>query len=130
MNPLRRKSLFHRILHWLKRLIRRLTRPFHRPRPLHPSATSAPSQNIRGDRNQTIAHMTGGTAIANVEQLIQNFHLPPQEILSLENFWMNWFQETDPPISPALVIGGREEARKDILGYLALQMHSPSRATL
>lgn len=85
------------------------------------------SQSVSGDRNQTIAQMLGGTAIANVDQLIQNFHLPPQEILSLERFWENWSQETDPPFSPNLVIGGRDQKRDCLLSWLR---GSPSPFTL
>lgn len=75
-------------------------------------------QSGTGDRNQIIAKISGGTAIANVDKLIQHFHLSPQEVLSLENFWHNCSQETDPPFSPSLVIGGREQIRDRIISWL------------
>ena len=81
-------------------------------------------QTIHGNSNQTIGKMLGGTAI---NKLIQNFHLPPQEILSLETFWANWSQETKPPLSSNLVIGGREQARDIVLSWLH---GSPSSLTL
>jgi len=55
--------------------------------------------------------MSGGMAIANVNKRIQHFHLSPHEILPLRSFWENWSQETDPSLSPSLVIGGRDQAR-------------------
>jgi hypothetical protein len=79
-----------------------------------------------------IAQMSTGTAIAN---LIQHFHLSPQAILALESFWENWSQETDPPFSPSLVIGGREQERDRIISWLrgnpsllSLQAESPEEA--
>ena len=81
----------------------------------------------------------GGTAnIGNnsiIEHLVQIFHLAPQEILSLESFWENWSQDTEPPLSPSLVVGGREEARDRLLSWLrgnpsplTLQGDSPEEA--
>ena len=88
-----------------------------------------------GDRNQVIGTMTGGIAIANLDQLIQHFHLSPQEITALETFWADWSQETVPPLSPNLVIGGREEGKKQIQDWLSgnsdaftLQADSPDEA--
>lgn len=78
-----------------------------------------------------IAQMSGGTAIANVE----NLHSSPQEILPLKSFWKNWSQETEPPLSPSLVIGGREKERDRIVSWLrgnpsplSLQADSPEEA--
>jgi hypothetical protein len=61
--------------------------------------------------------------------------LPPQEVLSLERFWADWSQETNPPISTSLVIGGRKAAQKQIQDWLSgspdaitLQADSPDEA--
>jgi len=78
-------------------------------------------RNVDGNRNQVIGD-NQGVAIANVgqyvERLIQNFHLPSEESLALESFWENWSQETDPPFSPKLVIGGRTQGKESILNWL------------
>jgi len=58
------------------------------------------------------------TAIANVNKRIQHFHLSPQENYSFQSFWENWSQETDPPFSPSLVIGGREKERDRLTSWL------------
>jgi hypothetical protein len=104
---------------WLKRIIQWLVRRFRR----FANNTSRISQRVWGDRNQTIAQMSGGTAIANVE----NFYLSPQDVLSLQSFWETWSQETNPPFSLSLVIGGREESRDRVLSWLR---GSPSPFTL
>jgi hypothetical protein len=76
------------------------------------------SQSADGIGNQLIAQMTGGTAIAKVEQLIQNFHVSPQNIRTLERFWQDWSQDTKPPFSPDLVISGREVERALMINWL------------
>jgi hypothetical protein len=76
------------------------------------------SQSADGIGNQLIAQMTGGTAIAKVEQLIQNFHVLPQNIRTLERFWQDWSQDTKPPFSPDLVISGREAERNRVTDWL------------
>ncbi len=93
------------------------------------------NQFIFGNRNQTIGQMSGGTAIANVENLIQNFNLQPQEVLALELFWKNWSEDTKPALTPSLVIGGRYKERDRILEWLkgvpsplTLQGDSPEEA--
>jgi len=131
MNWLTRQ--FNRLLRWLRRRFDRKRRASS-PLPV-PTDQAYIQQNSQGDRNQTIAQMSGGTAIANVENLIQNFHLSPQEVLALESFWQNWSQDTNPPLSPSLVIGGREKARDRIVSWLqgnpsplSLQADSPEEA--
>jgi hypothetical protein len=100
--------------------------------------TESIQQVFIGNRNQGIAE-NYGTAIGNIEQYveqrIQIFHLPSQEINTLESFWENWSLETNPPLSPNLVIGGRDEARDNVLSWLrsdpsplALQSDSPEEA--
>ena len=91
-------------------------------------------QSIFGDRNQTIGSMFSGTAIANVEKLIQ-FNLQPQEVLALELFWKNWSNDTKPALTSSLVIGGRYKERDRILEWLkgvpsplTLQGDSPEEA--
>ena len=120
----RYKAWSKRVMQWLLRQLHRL---FAKPDRIF--------QSISGDRNQAIAQMSGGTAIASVEQLIQHFHLSPKEILSLKHFWENWSQETDPPFSPSLVIGGRDQKRENIFSWLrgspssfSLQGDSPEEA--
>lgn len=92
-------------------------------------------QSVSGDRNQTIGSMSGGIAIANVEKLIQNCNLPPQEVLALQDFWKNWSNDTKPALTPSLVIGGRYQERDRILEWLkgvpnslTLQGDSPEEA--
>jgi len=117
---------------WLQRLMKWLFRQLH----WIANKSGSIFQTINGNRNQTIGVMRGNSiAIANVERLIQNFHLPHQEILSLESFWENWSQETEPPLSPNLVIGGREQERDRVLSWLhgsprslTLQGDSPAEA--
>jgi hypothetical protein len=106
----------NRLLHWLRRLFDRHRRA-RLPQPTLTAQTII-QQTVKGDRNQSIAQMLGGMAIANVENLIQNFHLSPQEVLALESFWQNWSQDTNPPLSPNLVIGGREKERDRIISWL------------
>lgn len=108
---------------WLQRLMQWLLGQFHRIA----SKSGSIFQTVNGNRNQTIGIMRDSIAIANVERFIQNSHLPPQEILSLENFWKNWSQETKPPLNPNLVIGGREQERNRVLSWLH---GSPSSLTL
>ncbi|OUC14738.1 MAG: hypothetical protein B0A82_10425 [Alkalinema sp. CACIAM 70d] len=93
------------------------------------------TQSITGNQNQIIAQMSGGTTIANVKNLIQYFHLSPLETLSLESFWRNWSQDTEPSLSKDLVIGGREQERDRIISWLrgspsalSLQADSPEEA--
>jgi hypothetical protein len=99
---------FNCLLSWLQRLFK----PKRRLHPSVPSSQNHIQQTGQGDRNQIIAQMSGGTAIANLEQ---HFHLSPQEILSLDSFWQNWSRDTDPPLSPNLVIGGREQEHDRII---------------
>jgi len=80
-------------------------------------------QSVSGNRNQIIGQMFGGTVISNVEKLT----LSPQEVLSLDHFWQNWSQDTNPAFSPSLVIGGREGMQDRILSWLR---GSPSPFTL
>lgn len=93
------------------------------------------TQSVTGDQNQVIGQVIGGEIIAKVENLIQNFHLSPQAIFSLDNFWQNWSQDTNPPLSPILVIGGREQEHDRIISWLrgspsalSLQADSPGEA--
>jgi hypothetical protein len=76
------------------------------------------SQSADGIGHQLIAQMSGGTAIAIVNQLIQNFHVSPQNLRTLESFWKNWSQDTKQPFSPELVIGGREADRERVTNWL------------
>lgn len=93
------------------------------------------TQSVSGSQNQVIGQVLGGTVIANVKNLIQHFHLSPQEILLLGSFWQNWSQDTNPPLSPSLMIGGREQERDRIISWLrgspsplSLQADSPEEA--
>ena len=52
--------------------------------------------------------------------------LPPG-IISLSDFWSNWSQETRPAVSSDFVIGGREEAKKQLQDWLS---GSPNAFTL
>jgi len=72
MNWLTRQ--FNRLLRWLRRRFDR-SRRARSPHPI-PTAQAHIQQNSQGDRNQVIAEMSGGTAIANVETLIQNLQPP------------------------------------------------------
>lgn len=79
-----------------------------------------------------IAQISSGTATTNLEQ---HFHLSPQEIVSLESFWQNWSHDTNPPLSPNLVLGGREQERDRVISWLRgspsslpLQADSPEEA--
>lgn len=117
-----------RLLRWLRRLFK----PKRRLHPLIPSSQNHIQQTVHGDRNQIIAHMSAATAINN---LIQHFHLSPQDILTLESFWENWSQDTNPPLSPSLVVGGRKQERDRIISWLqgspsplSLQAESPEEA--
>jgi hypothetical protein len=139
MKPHHHKTRFHRFLLWLKQWLRRFTRLFHRSRsiPLRPTIpiSFSPPTSTQTDKvtsNQTINSMSGNAkaigAIAGdayIDSII--LQLPPQEILFLQNFWENWSQDTDPPFSPSLVIGGREESRDRVLSWLR---GSPSAFTL
>jgi hypothetical protein len=126
------------LLKQINRLLRWLQHLFKSRRQLHPPVPSKQNyiqQTGQGNRNQMIAQMSGGTAITNVENLIQYFHLSPQEVLALECFWENWSQDTNPPFSPSFVIGGREQERDRIVGWLRgspsplpLQADSPEEA--
>ncbi len=124
---------FNRLLRWLRCLFDR----HRKTRQLKPSlmAQLHIQQMSQGNSNQIIGQMFDGTAIANVENLIQNFHLSPQDVLALECFWENWSQDTNPPFSPSLVIGGREQERDRIISWLSgspsplpLQADSPEEA--
>ncbi len=42
----------------------------------------------------------------------------PQGALSLDRFWTEWTEATNPPIHQDLVIGGRDEARERVLAWL------------
>ena len=109
---------FNCLLRWLQSLFtwkRRMRLPLAT---FYTSAQTHIQQNSQGDRTQMIAKMSGGTAITNVENLIQHFHLSPEEILSLESFWQNWSQDTNPPLSSSLVIGGREQECDRSIGWL------------
>jgi hypothetical protein len=75
-------------------------------------------QSITGSGNLTIGVNSGGIAISKVDQLIQNFHVSPQNVRTLESFWKNWSQDTTPPFSPKLVIGGREAERERVKDWL------------
>lgn len=119
------QSCLKRFIQWLFRHFQRLA---NKPGRIF--------QGVLGNRNQVIGSMSGNaTAIANVKKLIQHFHLSPQEILPLQSFWENWSQETNPPFSLSLVIGGRNQARDSVLswlrgipGPLTLQGESPEEA--
>jgi hypothetical protein len=76
------------------------------------------SQSSQGDNNQLIGTMCGGIAIAKVEQLIQHFHISSEKIRTLDRFWEIWSQDTNPPFSPDLVIGGREKDRDRAIEWL------------
>lgn len=59
----------------------------------------------------------------------------PHSALSLDDFWIDWAGATKPPLSPNLVIGGREPARDRILTWfrgtpsvLTMQGDSPEEA--
>lgn len=54
----------------------------------------------------------------NIEFLIQNFQLPPQEIIVLDTFWENFSLETEPPLSPELIIGGRLDIQEKLFTWL------------
>ncbi len=75
------------------------------------------SQSSFGEGSQNIA-LNPGVAIAKVEQLIQHFHISPQKIRTLDRFWKSWSQDTKPPFSPDLVIGGREKNRDRAIDWL------------
>lgn len=120
----RKESWLKNIFQWF---IQKLRRFF--------SNSNSIFQSIFGDRNQTIGSMSGGTAIANIETLIQNFNLSPQEVLALQLFWKNWSEDTKPALTPSLVIGGRYEKQDRILEWLkgvpsslTLQGDSPEEA--
>jgi hypothetical protein len=109
---------------WAKRFLRWLFKHIHRLF----NKSNHVFQSISGNRNQAIGVMRDrSVAISNVENLIQQFHLSPQEILSLQSFWENWSQETEPPLTSNLVIGGRDQACTNILSWLR---GSPSLFTL
>jgi hypothetical protein len=76
------------------------------------------SQSSQGDNNQIIGTICGGIAIAKVEQLTQHFHISPQKVRTLDRFWKSWSQDTKPPFSPDLVIGGREKDRDRVISWL------------
>jgi hypothetical protein len=63
----------------------------------------------------------------NIEFLIQNFQLPPQEIIVLETFWENFSLETEPPLSPGLIIGGRFDVQEKLQRWL---IGDPSKITV
>jgi hypothetical protein len=75
------------------------------------------SQSSFGDGSQNIAQ-NSGLAIAKVEQVILRFHISPQKIRTLDRFWKSWSQDTKPPFSPDLVIGGREKDRDRVISWL------------
>jgi hypothetical protein len=111
------RSCLRQVLRLLSRQFQRIAKKF-----------SPIFQCVLGDRNQMIGSMSDNAfAIANVEKLIQHFHLSPQAILSLQRFWENWSRETNPPFSPSLVIGGRDKSRDRLLSWLR---GSPSPLTL
>ncbi|UCJ12529.1 MAG: hypothetical protein JWS08_01505 [Phormidium sp. PBR-2020] len=119
---------FRRLLCWLRRIFK----PKLWLHPRVPSSQNHIEQTVQGDSNQIIAHMSAATAINN---LIQHFHLSPQDILALESFWKNWSQDTKLHFSPSLVIGGREQERDRIISWLqgspeplSLQAESPEEA--
>ena len=120
----RKKSWLKDIFQWF---IQKLRRFVNKPNSI--------DQSVSGDRNQTIGLMSDGIAIANVEKLIQNFNLQPQEVLALELFWKNWSNDTKPALTSSLVIGGRYKERDRILEWLkgvpsplTLQGDSPEEA--
>ncbi|MBD2078312.1 hypothetical protein H6F86_31380 [Phormidium sp. FACHB-592] len=76
------------------------------------------AQSIAGNQNQVIGQVFSGTIISHVENLIQHFHLSPLDISPLTRFWEYWSQETEPSLSPNLVIGGREKERDRIISWL------------
>jgi hypothetical protein len=121
MKP-RRQSLLHHFLRWFKRLFRRITRLFHRPSPPFPPASLTPT--ITSDRSQVINSMSGNAKAINtvegdayIDSII--LQLPPQDIISLTDFWADWSQETVPSLSTNLILGGREEAKKQIQDWLS-----------
>ncbi|AFY92467.1 hypothetical protein [Chamaesiphon minutus] len=75
------------------------------------------SQSSFGDGSQNIAQ-NSGIAIAKVEQVILRFDISPQKIRTLDRFWKSWSQDTKPPFSPDLVIGGREKDRERVISWL------------
>ena len=98
-------------------------------------------QQLRSlSRNQVIGWMSGNAKAihtvgrdAYVDSVI--LQLSPQEILYLESFWKNWSQDTKPPLSPNLVVGGREQERERVISWLrgnpsslSLQADSPKEA--
>lgn len=92
-------------------------------------------QSVIGNHNQVVGQVFDGTVIAKVENLIQHFHLSPPDILLITSFWEYWSLETQPPLSPSLVIGGREQERDRIISWLcgspsplSLQADSPEEA--
>ncbi|WP_059002163.1 hypothetical protein [Leptolyngbya sp. NIES-2104] len=109
----RLKSWFVRRLYRLKRWLRKSGQQQKQPR-----TQTQIQQTTHGQHNQMIARMSGGIAIAHIDRLVQNFHAPPQETLTLEAFWANWSQETDPPFSSSLIIGGRERPRTQLIEWL------------
>jgi hypothetical protein len=75
------------------------------------------SQSSFGEGSQNIA-LNHGIAIAKVEQLTQHFHVSAKKVSTLDRFWEIWSQDTNPPFSPDLVIGGREKDRDRTIGWL------------
>jgi hypothetical protein len=75
------------------------------------------SQSSQGNNNQIIAQ-NSGIAIAKVEHLTQHLHISPQKIRTLDRVWEIWSQDTNPPFSPDLVIGGREKERERVISWL------------
>jgi hypothetical protein len=75
------------------------------------------SQSSFGDGSQNIA-LNHGVAIAKVEHLTQHLHISPKKVRTLDRFWEIWSKDTDPPLSPDLVIGGREKDRERAIEWL------------
>jgi hypothetical protein len=58
--------------------------------------------------------MAGGVHLWLSELLCKR----PQGVQTLEDFWTSWSRETHPPIESALVIGGRNQKRDELLEWL------------
>ena len=92
---------------------------------------STTSFNVKGTNHQVIDKMTGGFVANNVDQYVerieQHFHFESSEAVALARFWVNWSNETSPPLVPELVIGGRMQESQRLLSWLCA---SPSPITV